>query len=252
MSAASLLTSVPVTPIATPMSARRSAGASFTPSPVIETTAPRRRQASTMRSFCSGLVRAYTATSATIASKRGVVELLELGAGQAASAVAQDTDPPGDGVGRQWVIARDHDWRDARRTARGDGRGRGLARRVCHPDDPQKAEAVLGVVEPGGDVVDRALRQREYAVSIGGVAFGDALGPPQQVSLGRIEERSDRLQGALHGDPDLATSRVDGRHPSPLGVERQLFDPRPCGGDRASTPRAWRRGRGGPPRSDRR
>ena len=58
MSAASLLTSVPVMPMATPMSARRRAGASLTPSPVMATTAPRARQASTMRSFCSGLVRA--------------------------------------------------------------------------------------------------------------------------------------------------------------------------------------------------
>ena len=90
---------------------------------------------------------------------------------------------------------------------------------------------MLGVVEPGGDVVDRALRERQHAVSVGGVALGDVLGLPQQVGLGRVEEWSDRLQGALHGDPDLRTGRVDGRHPSPLGVERQLFDPRPCGGD---------------------
>jgi Ca2+-transporting ATPase len=34
------------------------AGASFTPSPVIATTAPFRRNASTMRSLCSGLTRA--------------------------------------------------------------------------------------------------------------------------------------------------------------------------------------------------
>ena len=39
--AASLATSVPVMPIATPTSARASAGASFTPSPVIATTSPR-------------------------------------------------------------------------------------------------------------------------------------------------------------------------------------------------------------------
>src|SRR5918996_882116 len=40
--AASLVTSVPVTPIATPMSALRSAGASLTPSPVIVTAALQR------------------------------------------------------------------------------------------------------------------------------------------------------------------------------------------------------------------
>ena len=58
MSAASFDTSVPVMPMAMPMSAFFSAGASFTPSPVIATTAPSRRSASTMRSLCSGLTRA--------------------------------------------------------------------------------------------------------------------------------------------------------------------------------------------------
>ena len=40
ITAASFETSVPVIPIATPMSAALSAGASFTPSPVIATTLP--------------------------------------------------------------------------------------------------------------------------------------------------------------------------------------------------------------------
>jgi hypothetical protein len=40
MAEAARATSVPVLPIATPISARRSAGASFTPSPVIEHTWP--------------------------------------------------------------------------------------------------------------------------------------------------------------------------------------------------------------------
>ena len=58
MSAASLETSVPVMPIATPMSAVFSAGASLTPSPVIATIAPSRCNAFTIRSLCSGLTRA--------------------------------------------------------------------------------------------------------------------------------------------------------------------------------------------------
>ena len=58
MSAASLDTSVPVMPMATPMSAVFSAGASFTPSPVIATVMPSRCRASTIRSLCSGLTRA--------------------------------------------------------------------------------------------------------------------------------------------------------------------------------------------------
>ena len=58
IAAASFDTSVPVIPIATPMSARLSAGASFTPSPVIATTWPRVCSASTMFSLCSGETRA--------------------------------------------------------------------------------------------------------------------------------------------------------------------------------------------------
>ncbi len=64
MAAASLATSVPLTPIAMPMSACFSAGASFTPSPVIATTSPPAWRASTIRSLCSGETRANTPTSA--------------------------------------------------------------------------------------------------------------------------------------------------------------------------------------------
>jgi hypothetical protein len=56
--AASFDTSVPVIPIAMPMSARFSAGASLTPSPVIATMLPSACSASTMRSLCSGATRA--------------------------------------------------------------------------------------------------------------------------------------------------------------------------------------------------
>jgi len=56
--AASFVTSVPVTPIAMPMSADFSAGASLTPSPVIATTLPSACSASTMRSLCAGATRA--------------------------------------------------------------------------------------------------------------------------------------------------------------------------------------------------
>ena len=51
MSAASFATSVPVMPMATPMSAALSAGASFTPSPVMAVTSPSCLSARTMRSL---------------------------------------------------------------------------------------------------------------------------------------------------------------------------------------------------------
>ena len=60
MSATFLVTSVPVIPMPTPMSAHLMLGASLTPSPVMAVTAPRRRQALTMRTLCSGWTRAYT------------------------------------------------------------------------------------------------------------------------------------------------------------------------------------------------
>ena len=56
--AASLVTSVPVWPIAIPMSADFSAGASLTPSPVIATTWWSACRASTMRSLWRGVTRA--------------------------------------------------------------------------------------------------------------------------------------------------------------------------------------------------
>ena len=58
--AASLETSVPVMPIATPISACFSAGASFTPSPVMATIFPLSCQALTILILCSGETRAYT------------------------------------------------------------------------------------------------------------------------------------------------------------------------------------------------
>ena len=58
MSAASLDTSVPVIPMATPMSARLSAGASLTPSPVMATISPCFLRARTIFNLCSGLTRA--------------------------------------------------------------------------------------------------------------------------------------------------------------------------------------------------
>ena len=55
---ASRATSVPIFPIAMPISARLSAGASFTPSPVIATYSPRDWSAETIMIFCDGSTRA--------------------------------------------------------------------------------------------------------------------------------------------------------------------------------------------------
>ena len=62
ISAACRATSVPPFPIAIPISADLSAGASFTPSPVIAVTHPARFKARTIRTLCSGDTRAKTDT----------------------------------------------------------------------------------------------------------------------------------------------------------------------------------------------
>src|SRR6266540_3122645 len=65
-SATSRETSLPRSPIATPTSERLSAGASFTPSPVIATISPLCLRASTNRSLCSGATRALAPQQAEI------------------------------------------------------------------------------------------------------------------------------------------------------------------------------------------
>jgi hypothetical protein len=67
-SAASLATSVPLMPMAMPMSAVFSAGASLTPSPVTATISPLFFSASTMRIFCSAATRAKRISGASSAS----------------------------------------------------------------------------------------------------------------------------------------------------------------------------------------
>ncbi len=62
ISAACLVTSLPLIPMAIPTSAFFSAGASFTPSPVIPTISPLFCNAVTIRNLCSGVVRANTST----------------------------------------------------------------------------------------------------------------------------------------------------------------------------------------------
>ncbi len=66
--ATSRATSAPCRPIAMPTCAAFSAGASFTPSPVIATMRPPRSSAATRRSFCSGRTRANTSARASAAS----------------------------------------------------------------------------------------------------------------------------------------------------------------------------------------
>jgi hypothetical protein len=93
MSAVCFVTSVPVMPIAMPMSARFRAGASFTPSPVMPTTCPFFFRASTMRTLCWGETRAKTlvvssasASSASLSASISAPETAPAAAGRASAA----------------------------------------------------------------------------------------------------------------------------------------------------------------------
>ena len=81
ITAASLETSVPVMPIATPMFAALSAGASLTPSPVIATIWPLCWSSRTRRTLSSGATRAITPISARLRDQLVVAHRRELGPG---------------------------------------------------------------------------------------------------------------------------------------------------------------------------
>ena len=73
ISADSFATSVPL-PMATPIAAFLSAGASLTPSPVMDATLPVCLRASTMRTFCSGNTLAYTLISLTMSRNSSLLD----------------------------------------------------------------------------------------------------------------------------------------------------------------------------------
>ena len=109
MSAVCLATSVPVIPMAMPMFARLSAGASFTPSPVIATTWSRALSASTMRVLCCGETRQHTSRRLGDAAEFLVAQPVDLRAGQHQSAGVQQADVARDGLGGVLVVAGHHD-----------------------------------------------------------------------------------------------------------------------------------------------
>ncbi len=195
MSAASLATSVPVRPMATPMSAFLSAGASLTPSPVTATTCPSSLSAVTTRSLCSGATRAKIdlvlrapRSSVVVGHRRRV------GAGDDARAGRRATMPMRRAIalGGEAVVAGDHDDADAGpvaasarpprrpRAAAGPssppGRGRsGRARRVracgratgrassrratASTRSPRRRMSSLAVDDRGAQLVGRAARR---------------------------------------------------------------------------------------------
>ena len=224
------------------MSARRSAGASLTPSPVIATTWPSARSASAMRSFASGELRAKISS---VAVAQELVELalahrVELVAGDDARAVARDADPPGDlGRGRA-VVAGDDDDADAGRVAARDrvgdlgprrveaarrargGRGRARRPRGARAARRRRAGAAGRRRARAGPAPRSARATVEHAGAVGVVE--------RHVAVRRRRSRSQRASTSS-GAP-LAWTRqaavvalVDGRHQPQLRVEAVELPP---------------------------
>src|SRR5262245_19430280 len=120
----SLATSVPLIPIATPMSALLRAGASLTPSPVMATNWPRCCSASTSRGLCRGETREDRGRRRNPAQAL-LVQAVELagvhGGERAPGVVTVEPELPADLGGRRRLVAGDHHRADPRRAAGRDG-----------------------------------------------------------------------------------------------------------------------------------
>jgi hypothetical protein len=153
-SAASLATSVPVRPIAMPMSACLSAGASLTPSPVIATISPSPRRTFASRSFLLGVdAREDDVALAQPATQLGIVHFGQLRTGDHVRLSPDQADPPRDRLAGAAAVAGDHDDADSRVPAAAD-RVRNLGtRRVDHADEAEELEVVLDRVGVVADIV---------------------------------------------------------------------------------------------------
>ena len=267
MSAASFVTSVPVIPIATPMSARLSAGASLTPSPVIATTLPLRFSMSTSRTLSSGATRATTPISSTCASSSS-----SLSAANSVPVSARPSIPSWrrDRGGGRGVVAGDHADADPRLLAARDRVPRLLARRV---DDRRRARAASGPApassrSPSGSNAAGRCRARPTASTRSPSPASRSFSArtwSRPLSTGTVapsasridDERASRTSGAplTKQRTTLRPSLhlVERRHQLVLGVERHLGDARDRrAASRRRRARPSRRARRAPPRSGRR
>ena len=169
MSAADRATSVPTTPMATPISAWRRAGASLTPSPVMATTSPRACSAWAMRSFCSGATRQHRHAAPHQVGK-GVVAGRELGAPHHPAVAQARLGGHGSRGGR--MVAGDHDHPDPGPPAAGDCLGDLEPNWVGHPDQPLQLKALLSGRRGRGHLaVELSPGQGQHPESVGGEAL---------------------------------------------------------------------------------
>ncbi len=194
---ASRAASVPPWPMATPTCARRSAGASFTPSPVTTTISPVSSSASTSASLSAGVQRATTSSS-------------------------REPQLPADRLRGARVVAGQHPHREAL-LARGQDRLGGFRpERIHEPDDPQRLRALLEVVVLGRDVPSR---EGEHAETALGPLVGEPREPLSLATTIAAETEHD-LGCALHHrvEPGVVADEDCGALPGSL--ERDASDNR--------------------------
>ena len=249
-SAAWRATSVPRLPIATPMSARRSAGPSFTPSPVIATTSPR-----SWRAWM--IVELLLGRGPGEHLRRGRPARLGQSSRQSTTLVAgaDDAEVGGERAGGGRVVAGDEHRGDARRLAGRDGGRRGGPGRISDGDEAEQAQAVLQAARRRLGGAGRPTRRR----APGGRRWPARSARPRPARSRRRRSASTvggehRLWRALADDPDAAVRQpVHGGHPLAVAVERHLGDAGKPGVQVVrSAVRACRPRPAGPPRSGRR
>ena len=160
MSAASLATSVPARPIATPISAPLRAGASLTPSPVMATMCPFSLRDSRILSLFAGETRAKTPIVEGRVRQFGLVEPVDVRTGQR-PVPFRDAHVPGDGHGGRRVVARDHDRPNARLLGLGHRLHALLAGRVDHPPQSRQRQTLLNILRRH---LLEARRRRQLAI----------------------------------------------------------------------------------------
>ena len=230
---------MPVIPIAMPMSAFFSAGASFTPSPVIATMSPLRFSESTRRTLSSGVTRAMTPISSIARVELGVGHRVELGA---ADRPARDAELRRDRRGGDRVVAGDHADTDPGFVRDRDCRFRGRTGRIDDADEREHGQAVeqreqvrrrvegagVEVLSPGRK--DAQALAREALVLVHVALLERVVGRHDREVLRRgagssareqlvgctLDEAADDVAAALVVHP------VEGRHELVGGVEREL------------------------------
>ena len=110
-----------------------------------------------MRSLCSGETRANTDVRVDRVGEAGVVEAVQLGAGQRPPR-SGDAEVGGDGLGGERVVAGDHHRADARAGARRDRVADLGSGRVDDADQAEQGQVLLGDRSPVAVAVGAKVR----------------------------------------------------------------------------------------------